>query len=64
MTKKDYTAVAAVLNKRIKETDTMEIDRRINARDTVRRIVWELMPLFEQDNSRFDRKRFLDAVWA
>ena len=64
MTSKDYTVIAAILNGRIKESDTAERVTREAARDTVRRIVWELMPLFEQDNPRFDRAKFLDAVWA
>lgn len=64
MTKKDYTGVAAILNGRIKDSDTADVATREAARDTVRQIVWELMPLFEQDNPRFDRAKFLDAVWA
>lgn len=59
MTRKDYVAIAAALRGAIIETgDTPQAIRALNAAAN------NVSEVMQRDNSRFDRSRFLDAVFG
>jgi hypothetical protein len=53
MTRKDYVATANILNNFVDEVDFL----------TLSRIAENFAEMFENDNERFDHKRFIDAVF-
>ena len=54
MTRKDYISTANILNSKVDEIDfTILAD-----------LAEQFAEMFENDNERFDHKRFIDAVFA
>lgn len=64
MTRKDYEAIAEVLSgyrRDIRDFPSKVLDHDVIAVETVNNIAQALATVFEQDNPRFTRNRFLDA---
>lgn len=56
MTKKDYIKFAEILKRHTGSEGVGEYDEAVNA------ITSDLINLFEKDNPRFDRQRFIDYI--
>ena len=56
MTKRDYVLVAKALNKLVRNIKRDQ--------DELEDLVDELCETFEQDNRRFDHRKFMDAVYT
>ena len=67
MTRKDYEAVAEVLaeyRRDVRDFPSEVLDHDIVAIETVNRLAECLAKVFEQDNPRFQRSRFVEACKA
>jgi hypothetical protein len=63
MTRKDYEAVARVILCERASVEARECDtaKTLNAWETTARVAYQLAQVFEHQNPRFDRARFLEA---
>jgi hypothetical protein len=59
MNRQDYQAIAAALAGHERRLTSSTLDARGSFKDLVN----DLMLVMEEDNSRFDRSRFIAAVW-
>jgi hypothetical protein len=58
MTRKDYVVTAEILNDKLYALGNSSVVLR----DVVEEIAKDFADYFEEDNERFNRKRFMDAV--
>jgi hypothetical protein len=60
MTKKDYTAIASIINKRLSEKQRAPIGEY----EVVEVLALDLAKHFQSENPRFNEDRFLSAVYG
>lgn len=60
MTKKQFTAIASILNKRLAEKNKAPIGEY----EVVEVLALDLAKYFAEQNPRFDEDRFLEAVYT
>jgi hypothetical protein len=60
MTKKDYIAIAEVINKQVKYSK-FDFERQPRLKQQLEDIAKDLVDVFTTDNIRFDKLRFFEA---
>lgn len=59
MTKKDYIAIAKILNEKL-----LDEKQSIKASNAIIRVTYALAYYFEEDNASFNRDKFEDAIFS
>lgn len=56
MTRKDYIVISKILNNYVEENSTVGLE--------FEKLVFDFVDMFQEDNPRFNREKFLEAVYA